>query len=183
VRPLYTIGHGDRELDAFLGMLQDASIVALADVRRYPGSRRHPHFGREALAAALAGAGIEYRWAGETLGGRRNATGNSRHLALTSDSFRAYADHMDGPEFRASLDDLLARSAHQPTAIMCAERHPASCHRSLIADAVLARGVPVIHLVEPSRSCPANLHPCARLDGDHLTYDVGVQLGFDPEPA
>jgi uncharacterized protein (DUF488 family) len=90
---------------------------------------------------------------------------------------------MDTPEFRASLDALLARSAAEPTAILCAERHPSNCHRSLISDAALLRGVPVIHLLEPGKSCAATLHPCARADGGYLTYDVGAQLGFDPEPA
>jgi uncharacterized protein (DUF488 family) len=181
--PLFTIGHGDRDLDTFLGMLRDANILALADVRRFPGSRRHPHFGRDALASALAAAGIEYRWAGEALGGRRKPQRASRHLALRSDAFRAYADHMDTPEFRASLDALLTRSAGDLTAILCAERHPSNCHRSLISDAVLVRGVPVIHLLEPGKSCAATLHPCARADGDCVVYDVGAQLGFDAEPA
>jgi len=164
-------------------MLRDAAVVVLADVRRFPGSRRHPHFGRDALAAALGAAGIEYRWAGEVLGGRRKAQRESRHLALTSDAFRAYADHMDTSEFRASLDHLLARSTTEPTAILCAERHPANCHRSLISDAVIARGVPVIHLLEPGKSREATLHASARVDGDCVTYDVGVQFGFDSEPA
>jgi uncharacterized protein (DUF488 family) len=180
--PLYTIGHGDRSLDTFLRMLRDAGIVALTDVRRFPGSRRHPHFGRGAIAAALGAAGIEYLWAGEALGGRRKLWPGSRHLALTSDAFRAYADHMDDLVFRVSLDELIARSACNRTVIMCAERHPSHCHRALISDALIARGIAVVHLLEPGRSQAATLHPCARVDSGGLTYDVGVQRGFDPEP-
>ena len=176
---LFTIGHGDRQIDTFLDMLRAAGVRVLVDVRRYPGSRRHPQFGRDVLAAALKEAGIEYRWAGEALGGRRRLGAGSPHQALRNESFRAYADHMDTPDFRSALADLLALADSTPVAILCAERHPSQCHRSLISDAVLARGGKVTHLLEPGRWGEAALHPCARVEGARVVYDVGAQAGLD----
>jgi uncharacterized protein (DUF488 family) len=169
---LYTIGHGDREIATFVGMLRDARSALLFDVRRHPGSRRHPHFGHEALAHALADAGIGYRWEGEALGGRRRTRPDSRHVAWRSASFRGYADHMETPDFVAALARLLDAARKRPVAVMCAERHPSQCHRQLIADAALARGVPVVHLLEPGRSEPAKLHDFARLEGAQVIYDL-----------
>jgi uncharacterized protein (DUF488 family) len=175
---LCTIGHGDREIAGFVGMLRDAGIATLFDVRRHPGSRRHPQFGREALAHALGDARIEYRWEGEALGGRRRTRPGSRHVAWRSAAFRGYADHMETPDFADALARVLEAATTQPVAVMCAERHPSQCHRQLIADAVLARGVPVVHLLEPGRSEPARLHDFARIDGTQVVYDVrGSALG------
>jgi uncharacterized protein (DUF488 family) len=176
---LFTIGHGDREIQTFLDMLRAADARILVDVRRYPGSRRHPQLGRDALSAALRDAGIEYRWAGETLGGRRPLRPDSPHHALRNEGFRAYADHMDTRAFQIALEELLAEAGSASVAIMCAERHPSNCHRSLISDAVVARGVKVVHLLEPGRSCLATLHPCARVEGDRIRYDVQMQPSLD----
>lgn len=173
--PLFTIGHGDRALAVFIDMLREARVETLIDVRRYPGSRRHPQFGRDALAASLAAAGIGYRWEGEALGGRRRASPASRNSALRSASFRGYADHMMTPDFRAGLDRVLLEARMRPVAIMCAERHPSQCHRQLIVDAVLAQGMPVVHLLEPGRREAARLHEVARVEGDAVIYDVGTQ--------
>jgi len=174
---LYTIGHGDRPIAVFVAMLHEAGIGTLVDVRRHPGSRRHPQFGREALAAALADAGIEYRWEGEALGGRRRTRPDSRHGAWRSDSFRGYADHTETRDFRAALERVLDAARERPVAVMCAERHPSQCHRQLLADAALARSVPVVHLLEPGRSEPARLNDFARVEGLNVVYDVQPSAG------
>lgn len=178
---LYTIGHGDRPIAVFAGMLRAAGVRTLVDVRRYPGSRRHPQFGREALAHALAEADIEYRWEGEALGGRRKARTDSRHVAWRSESFRGYADHMETPAFEAALARVLEKARSAPLAVMCAERHPAQCHRQLIADALIARGLAVTHLLEPGRTSEAALHAAARIEGANVVYDVQPSaLGAQP---
>jgi uncharacterized protein (DUF488 family) len=176
---LFTIGHGDRSLDEFVALLRDAGIGVLVDVRRYPGSRRHPHFGRDALASALAESGIDYVWEGAALGGMRRRARASRHGALADESFRAFADHMDTPAFASALARVLDDAARRPAALMCAEKIPAHCHRSLIADAALTRGASVVHLIEPGRREDARLHPAARICGDAVVYDAGVQTPFD----
>ena len=176
---VFTIGHGNRDIRAFIAMLGEPGVHTVVDVRRYPASRRHPHFNRDALSMTLREAGIEYRWAGEALGGRRPPRPGSPHRALQSESFHAYADHMDTPSFQSALDELLAAATGAPVAILCAERHPSNCHRSLISDAVMARGMRVIHLLEPGRSCEATLHACARVDGGRPRYDVGIQPSLD----
>jgi uncharacterized protein (DUF488 family) len=169
---LHTIGHGDRELGVFLAMLREAGVCTLVDVRRHPGSRRYPHFGRDVLAAALGAGGIAYRWEGEALGGRRRARRDSRHEALRSESFRGYADHMETTAFVDALGRVLDAARSAPLAVMCAERHPSQCHRQLVADAAIARGFAVVHLLEPGRAEPARLHPAARVEGESVVYDV-----------
>src|SRR5688500_13070404 len=99
---LYTVGHGTRSVDELVAVLASADIAGLVDVRRHPGSRRHPHLGRDSLAAALPGHGVAYEFQGETLGGRRSRVPDSRHPAWRNASFQGYADHMDTPEFRTA---------------------------------------------------------------------------------
>jgi len=111
---VFTVGHGARTAEAFLAVLRDAGVTTLADVRRFPGSRRHPQFGRAALAAALAEAGIGYEWQGEALGGRRSRRPGSRHTALRHAAFSGYADHMDTAEFRAARSDAAGTAAAAP---------------------------------------------------------------------
>ena len=163
--PLYTIGHSTRELGEFLQLLQHHGIDRVVDVRRYPGSRRHPHFGSDNLRISLAEAGTAYRHAAD-LGGRRRAAGDSVHLFWRSDSFRAYADYMDTPAFRAALATLLDEAATEPTAIMCAEALPWRCHRNLISDAVVALGLRVEHILDPGPPHPHVLNPGARVRAD-----------------
>jgi uncharacterized protein (DUF488 family) len=156
----------------FIGLLRDAGIQCVVDVRAHPGSRRHPQFGREALERSLARAGIRYVWEGTALGGRRHAVKGSRHTALTSAAFRAYADHMMTVEFRAGLKRLVELSLDASTAILCAERLPWECHRNLIADSLVASGNGVTHLVGPGRARAHELNDLARRDGDDLVYDA-----------
>jgi uncharacterized protein (DUF488 family) len=167
---IWTIGHSTRSIDDFLEILAAGQIELLADVRRFPGSRRHPHFGQEALAASLAEAGIAYRHFVD-LGGRRNQRlPDSPNSAWRVKSFNAYADYMQSPEFLAALEELMATAQQQPTAIMCSEALPQRCHRRLISDALVARGWSVRHLLSPKRIEDHALTPFARLDGTAVTY-------------
>jgi uncharacterized protein (DUF488 family) len=168
---VFTVGHGARTLDAFLELLAHANISLLVDVRTAPGSRKHPHFGKDVLAGSLKGAGIDYAWRKE-LGGWRKPRSDSRHVALRSPGFRGYADHMETPEFRATRDWLMGRAADVPTAVMCAESLWWRCHRRMLADALLAAGASVAHIMEGGRLDPHRLHPAARIDGDTVVYDV-----------
>ncbi|HEX6945226.1 MAG TPA: DUF488 domain-containing protein [Casimicrobiaceae bacterium] len=171
---VYTIGHGARTLDDFLATLRAAGVAGVIDVRRYPGSRRHPHFGGEALAAACKQAGIAYDPLA-SLGGRRKAGPlPSPNPAWTVDAFRHYADFMDSAEFAEGLARLLALAALRPSAVMCAETHPSQCHRRLIADKLVTLGHPVVHLITPQRREPHVCPPFLRLDGEHLRYDRAV---------
>jgi len=133
-----TVGHGARPIGSFLEVLAGAGVDTLVDVRRYPGSRRHPQFGREALATAVQESGRRYLWLGEELGGRRRSRPGTRHTALRNEAFAAYAEHMDGPQFRAAVEELIA--ARDRPAVMCAETLWWHCHRMLIADALVLRG-------------------------------------------
>jgi len=173
---VHTLGHSTLPLDDFLALLRAHAITAIADVRRFPGSRRHPHFTREALAPALARAGVAYAWL-PGLGGRRDPGAGSPHVAWRNPSFRAYADHMETAEFAAELARLLTLASAAPTAIMCAEAVPWRCHRQLIADALLAHGIEVRHVLSSAPPGPHRLTPFARLEGERVVYDGG-QLGL-----
>ena len=175
---VYTIGHGNRAIGELLALLRGAGIGCLVDVRAYPASRRHPQFSREALQESLAAAGIRYVWEGKSLGGRRRPVAGSRHVALRSASFRAYADHMETAEFRAGVGRLLDAGERAPAAILCAERLPWECHRNLISDSLAARGVRVLHLMDKGETREHALNPVARVEGERLVYDAGEQLGL-----
>jgi uncharacterized protein (DUF488 family) len=171
-----TVGHGNRAIGDLLALLGDAGIECLVDVRAYPASRRHPQFSREALERSLPAAGIRYAWEGKSLGGRRKAVADSRHIALRNPSFRAYADHMETEEFRDGLARLIELAGVSRTAIMCAERLPWECHRNLIADSLAARDVRVLHLMDRGENREHALNPAARREGERLVYDAGEQL-------
>ncbi|HYL21521.1 MAG TPA: DUF488 domain-containing protein [Gemmatimonadales bacterium] len=159
---IYTIGHSTRPLAEFLGLLRAHGIAHVVDVRRYPGSRRHPHFTREALAAALADAGIGYEHAAD-LGGRRVARPDSFNTAWRSASFRGYADYMETPEFQNALARLVTVGRTRRTVVLCAEAVPWRCHRQLIADALVASGEPVAHILSDGKPEPHRLSPHAQL--------------------
>lgn len=142
------------------------------DVRRYPGSRRHPQFAREALARTLAEAGIEYRHEPD-LGGHRQPREDSPNTAWRNAAFRGYADHMDTPEFAQALERV--RAAPARAAVMCAEAVPWRCHRRLITDALLARDVPVFDIVGPGPAAPAELSPHAVVQDDGVIYPASPQ--------
>ncbi len=170
---IYSIGHSTRPAEEFLAVLRGAGVGRLADVRRFPASRRHPQYNRAALERRLSDAGISYTWLGESLGGRRRRLDGpepSRNSGWQVAAFRAYADFMATPEFRSGLDALehLARSS--PTAFMCAERLWWTCHRRLIADYLTVHGWSVIHLFDRGEQRPHALTEFARVVDDELTY-------------
>jgi uncharacterized protein (DUF488 family) len=168
---LYTIGHSNRSLDDFLNLLHSADIRLLIDVRSHPSSRRFPIYNRNALTLALEDEGIAYTWLGRQLGGMRRGKPDSPHTALASDGFRGYADHMAGEQFRDGIEQLTALARHQTTAIMCAERDPYQCHRSMIADFLLLRDWHVTHLIERNIRQDHRFSPLARSQDRLPIYD------------
>lgn len=144
---IFTIGHSTRPIADFLALLARSRIERLVDIRAFPGSLRHPHFNREALARELPAAGIEYLHR-PSLGGRRRLARDAPPSAWRNDSFRAYAEYMRTPEFRAALDELIELGAVRRTAIMCSEAVPWRCHRTLVSDALSARGIRVEHILD-----------------------------------
>ena len=173
---IFTVGHGARPIETFIALLHGAAIDRLVDVRTAPGSRKHPHFGKDALASSLAGAGIAYEWEKE-LGGFRKARPDSRHTALRSSGFRGYADHMETPQFRGALARLIETSRATRTTVMCAESLWWRCHRRMLADALLAAGCDVVHIMEGSRLEPHRLNPSARVEDHTVVYDVEAGQG------
>jgi uncharacterized protein (DUF488 family) len=175
---VFTIGHSTRTTAELLELLRAHGVQLLVDVRRFPGSRRHPQFGRDALAAALAEAAIEYRHE-EALGGRRTTergAAPSPNTAWRHAAFRAYADYMATPPFHAALQRLIDDARERTPAIMCAEAVPWRCHRRLVTDALLARGVRVADIIGPGPAVEARLSPHAVVHGDGLvTYPATPQ--------
>lgn len=152
---IWTIGHSTRPIDEFIELLKSHQIDAVADVRSYPGSRKFPHFGAEALAESLPDAGIEYV-PFKQLGGRRRARPDSPHTIWRSAAFRGYADFMDTDDFKKGIDELVAMAREKRTAIMCSEAVWWRCHRSMISDYLKAAGVTVEHIIGPGK---AEIHP------------------------
>ena len=170
---IWTIGHSTRTADDFVALLRAHAIDGLADVRTSPKSRRHPHFAREALDARLTHEGIEYRHFA-ALGGLRKPRADSPNGAWKNESFRGYADYMMTLEFNTGVDELLEFGARRQVAVMCAEAVWWQCHRMLLADALVARGVEVQHIMSAKgRSAlqPHRLTPFAQIRSDgHVGY-------------
>lgn len=159
--PLLTLGHGTLTGSQVAELAADAGVGIVVDVRRYPGSRRDPSVGREALATALAGAGVGYRWE-ERLGGRRHGSGSEANAALRNPSFRAYADYMQTESFTGGIAGLFDEREKR-CAVLCSESVWWRCHRRLIADyATLAMDWPVFHLMHDGVARPHILTPEAR---------------------
>ena len=168
---LLTVGHGTAAEQDFGGLLAAAGVKSLVDVRIAPGSRKFPHFGKDALAGWLPAAGIAYRWE-KRLGGFRKLPAESPDVALRNDSFRAYAAYMRSEEFSLALAELLAQAAAEPVTIMCSETVWWRCHRRLIADhALLLDGVDVRHLMPGGKVTPHQPTSGVRVDGTALVYD------------
>ena len=166
---IWTIGHSTRSEDEFLGLLAEYQIEGVADVRRYPGSRRMPQFGSDVLAAALRADGLEYLWL-PGLGGRRTPLPDSPNTAWRSPSFRGYADYLQTEPFAESLAELISMAFGLRTAIMCAEAVWWRCHRGLIADVLRWLGFEVNHILGPGSSTQHPYTPAARLEGGQLSY-------------
>lgn len=166
---LYTIGHSNRTIDEFCALLDAHGIKQVVDVRTAAGSRKNPQFMKDELSKELEAHGIRYTHL-PALGGFRKPRLDSANTAWRNESFRGYADYMQMPAFEAVLAELRALATQAPTAIMCAEAVPWRCHRSLIADAVVAHDVTVGHIISPTR---CNLHiltPFARIEAGRVTY-------------
>ena len=175
---LYTVGHSTRSPEELIEVLRSADIELVVDVRRFPGSRRNPHFAREAMEVWLPETSFTYDWRGEELGGRRHGApaGRSRHIGWRNSGFQAYADHMDSHEFQTALEQLMQDCSNAAVAVMCAETLWWNCHRRLISDAAVAlHDCEVIHLTNAKQHQPHKLHPEARVDEQgRLTYDLNV---------
>ena len=170
---IFTLGHSNRSLADFLAILKAHGIDRILDVRRYPSSRKWPHFDAGPLAGALAEAGVAYTGLPE-LGGRRKPRPDSRHAAWREASFRGYADFTETAEFEAGLARVLEHAGEgRRPALMCAEAVPWRCHRSLIADALVARGVEVVDVLSETSSRPHALPKFARVEEGRVVYDVG----------
>jgi len=166
---VWTIGHSTRPFDVFLELLRTYRIEALADVRRFPGSRRYPYFASEALAESLPAHGIEYQWLPK-LGGRRKVQPGSPNTAWRNASFQGYADYTASDEFADGLEALLALAARRRTAMMCAEAVWWRCHRSLVSDVLKLRGIEVIHIMDATHSTEHPYTSPARIVEGKLSY-------------
>jgi uncharacterized protein (DUF488 family) len=174
---VWTIGHSTRSWDEFLQLLSAQRISAIADVRRYPGSRRHPWFASEQMATALPALGLAYRWIPE-LGGRRKVQPDSPNGAWDNAAFQGYADHMASVEFAGGLDTVLALAGEHRTALMCAEAPWWRCHRRLIADLLMHRGHDVLHIVSKAEPKQHPLSPMAHEVGPALVYPPAQKALF-----
>ena len=171
---ILTVGHSSRTWEAFLKLLRASSVERIVDVRTIPRSRRNPQFNRETLSAKLRARGIGYVWL-RRLGGLRHARRDSQNMGWENASFRGFADYMQTPEFEAGLERLLKLAQQKRSALMCAEAVPWSCHRSLIADALLVRGISVEHIMSGKRRRAHSLTPFARVRGKLITYPGRAQ--------
>lgn len=168
---LFTIGHSNHSREDFLNLLKQHAIEAVADVRRFPGSRKYPHFNQDELSQSLQDIGIEYLWI-EELGGRRPKAKNfeSPNTGLRNESFRNYADYMLTEDFREGIGKLAEIAAEKRTAILCAESVFWRCHRRLVSDFVLAQGGRVQHIFPSGDSKPHSLTAEARVENETVTY-------------
>jgi uncharacterized protein (DUF488 family) len=176
---MFTIGHSTLPKEIFVRILKENGVRWLVDIRTVPKSRHNPQFAQENLAKSLQEAGIHYRWQ-RSLGGLRHPRKDSINTGWRNAGFRGYADYMQTPEFAAAVDELLAQSPHEETAVMCAEAVPWRCHRSLVADALLARdiGVEAIYYDAKgkSRHQPHALTSFAKVKGERLWYPAEGDL-------
>jgi uncharacterized protein (DUF488 family) len=169
MKKIWTIGHSTHTLDEFFGLLKSHQIKGIADIRRYPGSKRLPHFNQETLAKALAEEGIEYQHF-KDLGGRRTPKPDSKNSGWRVAAFRGYADYMESDEFRLQIRKLEDYAAVKAVAYMCSEAVWWSCHRALVSDFLKNRGWTVLHIMSNTK---ADEHPWtkpARIVEGHLTY-------------
>ena len=166
---IWTIGHSTHAPDAFPGLLRAHKIEAVADVRLMPGSKRYPHFNREALSASLQQIGIEYVHFPE-LGGRRKPKPDSPNTAWRNEAFRGYADHMESAEFQRGMAKLSAVATQKRVALMCAEAVWWQCHRALIADWLKVRGAEVLHILSENKVEPHPFTSAAQVIDGRLSY-------------
>lgn len=166
---ILTIGHSTRTIEDFTDLLRAHGVQLIIDVRTIPRSRRNPQFNEETLAASLKEPGIVYVRLKE-LGGLRHPIKNSQNMGWRNESFRGFADYMQTPDFEAGINELIRLAQDRTVAIMCAEALPWRCHRSLIADALLVRGIQVEHIMTLKKTTQHFLTKWAKVDGKQITY-------------
>lgn len=166
---IYTIGHSTRPIDEFIDLLNSHQITQLVDIRTVPKSRHNPQYWQDALGDSLAGAGIEYVYL-NSLGGLRPKVKESINDGWRNQSFRNYADYMQTDEFTSGLEELIDLASETTTAIMCAEAVPWRCHRSLVSDALLVRGIESCEIISANSEREHKLTPFAVVDGTSITY-------------
>lgn len=166
---IYTIGHSTRSIDEFIDLLTSHNITQLVDIRTIPKSRHNPQYGQESLQQSLKEVGISYVYL-KALGGLRSSSTNSINDAWRNKSFRNYADYMQTESFTEGIAELIHLSEEKTTAIMCAEAVPWRCHRSLVSDALLARGIESCEIISASSERPHKLTSFAVVDGTSITY-------------
>lgn len=164
-----TVGHSTRPIAEFIALLQAHGVTKLADIRTIPRSRHNPQFNRVELSASLNKAGIKYVHL-KNLGGLRRVMPDSPNAGWRNASFRGYADYMQTPEFETALEHVIELAKGERLALMCAEAVPWRCHRSLVADALLARKIPVEDIMTPTRRQPHKITPFAKVRGTRVTY-------------
>jgi uncharacterized protein (DUF488 family) len=166
---IFTVGHSTLPIKRFIAVLKAYGIERLIDIRTIPRSRRNPQFESVALANSLRAEGVEYVHQ-QGLGGLRHPRKDSPNMGWRNESFRGYADYMQTQTFENELETLMDLSRERRVAIMCAEAVPWRCHRSLVSDALIARGIPVIEILSESSYRPHKLTPFAQLNGTQITY-------------
>lgn len=166
---IFTIGHSNQAIEPFVAALAARSMRLVIDVRRFPSSRRHPHFSKARLEPALAARGIDYLHMPE-LGGRLEPRADSANTALPPGPFRGYADYMETPAFSAAIAHLIEEATRRRAAILCAERRWTECHRMLIADWLHVQGHEVIHILSGDTCERHALSPGARVVDERLSY-------------
>ncbi len=171
-----TVGHSTRSIEDFIQILLENAVQTVIDVRTVPRSRHNPQFNTDSLAKSLGAAGLQYENR-KDLGGLRHPRKDSPNGAWRNDSFRGFADYMLTEEFAQALSVLLEKAGRERCVLMCAESVPWRCHRSLISDALSARGVPVVHILGPGKTMAHTLTPWAVVDGPRVTYPPAG--GFD----
>ena len=169
-RIIYTLGHSNRSLEEFLDILRHYSIEAVADVRRFPSSRKFPHFNKDNLRRSLISEGIEYHWFGELGGKRGYIPGAEKYKCFRAEGYRNYVALMQTEEWRRAFNELVSLATNKVTVVLCAERIPWRCHRKLISDALLARGFVVIHIIDKGKEYQHRLTKCAKIVNGKLEY-------------
>jgi uncharacterized protein (DUF488 family) len=178
---IFTIGHSTRTIDEFIRLLKAHGVQRVVDVRTIPRSRHNPQFNREQLSPALHRGKIHYKHM-PGLGGLRRSRPGSANAGWRNASFRGYADYMQTQEFEDSLEDCIDLARQESVVLMCAEAVPWRCHRSLIADALLARGINASEITSRIRARPHSLTPFARVKGTRVTYPAARMTGSSASP-
>ena len=176
---VFTIGHSTRAIGEFIELLKANGIGQIIDIRTIPKSRHNPQFNDDSLENSLLEAGIGYVHM-KQLGGLRHAKKDSINLGWRNASFRGYADYMQTPEFAEAIDDAIVLAKKTPSALMCAEAVPWRCHRSLVADALLVRGIPVFEIIGAAEPKEHTLTPFACVDGTKITYPSEQRSLLEP---